>query len=549
MGKRIVLKNGKIYTSNKKQLWTDAVCIENGRLKAVGSNKINEADAHVVDLKGKLVLPAFIDSHTHIGLSVMMGGEDDSMPIWDCRSKEEILATLKAYVKKHPFRLYYGAFFGPIEALNGQPLTREDLDKIVKWRPVILMEQEAHSAWLNTGAMKFLKLKDDVEDMAPGYSYYERDEQGKLTGCIKEMTMLPLLSVTGDVSDKEMKSGILKIANYLLDHGVTTVYDAGNYFKEEETYRLLSEMDRAGELPIRYEATYIITSPDKADVAVDVLKRYKSLYETEHIKFNTVKIMFDGTHRIHTAKLVEPYNDAETTGGTMLTAEKLYQLMSRLNEEGIDFHAHTVGEGASKMILDCAKRVKAEQGELRIHITLAHLETQCDEDIPRFNELGIIGNFTPHWHGGNDYGTPAENIHLLGKERANKLFRAKSMINSGAVVTFSSDEVTLQLLNRWNPFLGIEIGHTRQEVTKGGKDAPVFPPADECLSLEELIQGYTINGAYQLHMDDQIGSIEEGKKADLMILNKDIFSIDPYEIHTVYPEVVMVEGNVVRGQL
>ncbi|MEG0722104.1 MAG: amidohydrolase [Lachnospiraceae bacterium] len=549
MDKRLILKNGKIYTSDKEQLWTDAICINAGRFESVGSENIDFAadDAQIIDLKGKVVLPGFIDSHTHIGLSVMMGGEDDSMPIWDCKSKAEILEELKKHVKKHPFRLYYAAFFGQVEALAGETLTREDIDKVVKWRPVILMEQECHSAWLNTGAMKFMKLREDVKDMAPGYSYYERDAEGRLTGCIKEMTMLPLLAMTGDVSKKDLKASILKIANYLLDHGVTTIYDAGNYFKEEETYKLLAEMDRAGELPIRYEGTYIITSPDKAEVAVDELKRYKALYETEHLKFNTVKIMFDGTHRIHTAKLVEPYNDATTTGGTMLSEDKLYELMKCCNEEGLDFHAHTVGEGASKMILDCVECIKNEQGELKINVTLAHLETQRDEDIQRFKELGVIGNFTPHWHGGNDYGTEEENARLLGEERANKLFRVKSMIDSGATVSFSSDEVTLQLLDRWNPFLGIETGHTRQEVTDGGKAAPIFPAAEERLTIEELVQGYTINGAYQLHMNNEIGSIEVGKKTDFMILDQDIFSIDPYDIHKIKPEVVVVEGKIVRG--
>ena len=106
-------------------------------------------------------------------------------------------------------------------------------------------------------------------------------------------------------------------------------------------------------------------------MAIDTLKRYKSLYETEHVKFHTVKIMFDGTHRIHTAKLVEPYNDTGTTGGTMLSETQLHKLLSSLNKEGIDFHAHTVGEGASRMILDCVERVKAEQNGLRINVTMA----------------------------------------------------------------------------------------------------------------------------------------------------------------------------------
>lgn len=564
MNELIILKNGKIFTSDAAMPWAQAVAIRDGIFEAVGSNSeiehryggssLHEAAVKVIDLEGRTILPGFIDSHTHAALSVMMDGEDDTMPIWDCRSKEEILSNLRRHVKEHPFRLYYTAFFGQVEALAGDTLTRDDLDIIVKHRPVILLEKECHSAWLNSGALRAMRLRDDTEDMAPGYSYCERDEKGRLTGCIKEMMMLPLLSVSGSVSKKEMKKGILKITDYLLNHGVTTIFDAGNYFKEEWTYKLLAEMDRSGQLPVRWEGSYIITSPDKADVAIGKLKSYRELYETKHLRFNTVKIMFDGTHRAHTAKLATPYNDMDTTGGTMLPEDRLYRLIGDLNREGIDFHAHTVGEGASKMVLDCADRVRAEQGDLNINITLAHLETQRDEDIPRFAESGIFANFTPHWHGGNDYGTSEETERLLGSERAGKLFRIKTMVDSGAVVTCSSDEVTLQLLDRWNPFLGIEIGHTRQEITKGGesrcgKDAPVFPPENERLPIEDLIYGYTINGAKQLRMDHEIGSIEPGKKADFMVLDRDIFSVSPYEIHNIMPLLVMIEGRVVRGSI
>ena len=275
--------------------------------------------------------------------------------MWDCQSKAEVLHRLKAHVKKHPLSLYFVAFFGQVEALGDEQLTKADLNKIVKHRPAILLDNECHAAWLNSKALRVLKIKDDVEDMAPGYSYYERDASGNLTGKLTEMTMLPILGLGGSISNKKLKAGMLKIADYLLTRGVTTIYDAGCYFEEEKTYRLLAKMDRMGEFPIRYEATYIINTPEKADIAIGEFKRYKSLYETENIKFKTIKIMFDGTHRAHTAKLVEPYNDTGMTGGTMISEDRLYKLMSELNREGIDFHAHTVGEGASRMILDFAR--------------------------------------------------------------------------------------------------------------------------------------------------------------------------------------------------
>ena len=546
---RDIFTNANIYTSDSKNPWAEAAIVQNGRFSFVGKKEeidVREGD-NIYDLGGRLVIPGMIDAHTHIGLSVMTG-DDDDMPVWDCKSKQEVLESLKTYAKKHPFRLYYCMFFGQVEVLGKEGLNKSEIDKIVKRRPVILLDKECHSAWLNSAALKLLKINDDTPDLAPGYSYYERDRDGRLTGCLKEMTLLPILKLSGSKPKKEMREGMLRIMNYLLERGVTTIYDAGNYFNEEKTYKLLAKMDREGALPIRYEATYIITEPSKAENAVAEFKRYRSLYETEHIKFKTVKIMFDGTHRIHTAKLVTPYNDEDTTGGTMLDEQALCKLLKELNREKIDFHAHTVGEGASRMILDCVEKIKSEES-FDINVSLAHLETQRDEDIPRFKELGVVGNFTPHWHGGNDYAGIEATTELLGAKRANNLFRAKSMMKSGAVVTFSSDEVSLALLDRWNPYLGIETGHTRQEINDGGKTAEIFPPKEERLTIEELLRGYTINSAYALRLDSEIGSIKKGKCADMAILDQNIFEIDPYKIHETMPEAVIVNGKVVKGSI
>ena len=223
-----ILVNGKFYTSNEAQPWADAAAVKDGKFAAVGSWEDMSpctADCPVYDLGGRLVLPGMIDAHTHMGLSVMLGDDDDGFPMYDCKSKQEILETLRREVKAHPFKLYYAMFIGQAEALDGETLTRWELDKIVKFRPVILMESECHSAWVNSAALKLMRYNRNTPDPAPGYSYMERTADGELTGCIKEMAMLPLLEICGNVSDKDMKSGMKKIMDYLVAHGVTTVFD------------------------------------------------------------------------------------------------------------------------------------------------------------------------------------------------------------------------------------------------------------------------------------------------------------------------------------
>ena len=201
------------------------------------------------------------------------------------------------------------------------------------------------------------------------------------------------------------------------------------------------------------------------------------------------------------------------------------------------------------MVMDAVEKTRSITGKpLDIRVTCAHVEVLHPDDICRFKELGIIANFTPSWHGGACAAEIPVMERLLGDYRANNSLQAKTVWDTGATVTFSSDEVSLHMLDRWNPFLGMEIGHTRQEVDtsvqgNSGKTSPVFPPSNERLPLEHLIQGYTINAAYQLRLDNQIGSIEPGKDADMVILRDNLFEMDPYEIHNILPEAVIIQGK------
>ena len=541
-----ILTGGRFYTSDEARPWADTVAVGDGRFLFVGKEEdLPEElrDREVIDLGGRLVLPGLVDAHAHVGLSALLGDDDGQMPAYHCKSKEEVLETLRREVKAHPLRLFYGMIYGQAEAIGPEGIHRKELDKIVR-RPVVLLEEECHSCFVNSAALKAIGVKEDTPDPAPGYSYYDRDEEGRLTGGIKEMAMMPLLKLAGDFRKEKMRAGMKRILDNLADHGVTSVFDAGSYLKEEGTFRILKEMDEKGEIPIRIEASHIIFKKDQLPGAIEEFKRLRSLYETEHIHFHTMKMMLDGTQRVRTAKMVTPYEDSDTTGGTLISADQMEQFILDLEEEGIDFHLHTVGEGAVRMVMDGVQKARETLGRpLRIRVTCAHVEVLHPDDIDRFRELGIIADFTPSWHGGACAAEIPVMERLLGEYRANHSLQAKTVMDTGAVVTFSSDEVSLHALERWSPFLGMEIGHTRQEINDGGKAAPVFPPEEERLTLEELIKGYTVNGAFQLRMEDRIGSMDAGKEADMVILKEDLFTMDPYSIHAIRPSFVIIRGE------
>ena len=210
--------------------------------------------------------------------------------------------------------------------------------------------------------------------------------------------------------------------------------------------------------------------------------------------------------------------------------------------------------------MNCVEKLREEtasgEGEpFNIRVTCAHDEVLRPEDIERFKALGITANFTPSWNGGNCGSEPENMQKLLGPERGLRTLQSRTVFETGANVSLSSDEVELHCLYRWSPFWGMEVGMTRQDPELGenvnGKDgqrfdahtAPVYPPADERMTLEQLIEGYTIAGARQLGIDDRIGSIEEGKEADFLVLEENLFELDPYRLHDVVPERVYIKGK------
>jgi predicted amidohydrolase YtcJ len=242
-----------------------------------------------------------------------------------------------------------------------------------------------------------------------------------------------------------------------------------------------------------------------------------------------MKAFMDGTLKIHTGAMIDPYPETQTKGSPAFTKEELAELIKLLNEEDLDLHLHTVGDNASRVVLDAVELARKELGDdYHVKVTCAHLEVQDDADLPRFAELGVIANYTPWWHAGNTGGS-SQNAwcEQLGEKRANSMYRCKTLWDTGAYVTWSSDEVYYGDFMVWNPYLGMEVGMTRHitEKTKAyewDRTDTIFPPNCERMSIDEMILGYTINGARQLGIDAYKGSIKPGKDADFLVFDKDL---------------------------
>ena len=514
MGANQIIKNAKIFTADKNQSIATALVVKDGKFVYVGDEAgLSDYEGEVKDLGGRFIMPGIFDNHVHVTLPVGFAYAAESERL-ACNGKQEVLDSMAGYIDQHPGRDCY-RFILEKKFLLGETLTKEDLDAICPDAELQIQEAEFHSVWVNSRILKRHGITDDTPDPVPGLSVYERKD-GKLTGYIIEGSAEVRIVLDGsmDISDEQIDAALQPWIDFSVDNGVSAVFDAGipgfNEFHERVLQRLCA-LDKQGKLPVYVDSCYVIAANWQAEEGLKELKRFRDEYNTEHVKVHTMKIFMDGTQKIHTAAMVDPYVDTPEMAATAFNKEDLAALMVRLNEAGLDLHMHTVGSQASRVALDATEIARNELGDkFTMKVTCAHLEVQDDADMDRFAKLGVIANYTPWWHSG-DYKVWAG---WLGEERARKMFRCKTMWDSGALVTWSSDNVVFNF-PVWNPYLGMEIGMTRHITEK--TNAPEFtrskellPEESEKMSVEEMLLGYTINGAIQLGVEDQKGSIEAG---------------------------------------
>jgi hypothetical protein len=544
----LVLCHARIYTVDPARPWAEAVAVRGGRIVYVGDNAGADTlvgpRTHHHELAGRLVLPGLVDSHTHPGLVTSSG---DVFLLPQTQDPSVLLQAVADQARSHPDLPILVGGYWPIAAFGTSGPRKEDLDRAVPDRPVVLFDDSGHSQWLSSRALALMGVDKSTPDLVPGLSYFERDANGEPTGWAKEMAAIPYLRKMG--LRPKLNPGDLKdFLDYLVSKGVTTLFDAGNAERDDEVYAALAQLEKDSRLPLRYAGCVHITQPDQLAHAVERLERIRRTYAGLRLRFNTIKIHFDGVSEIGTSSVLEPFlSNPRSRGNTIVSGSRLQEFLLELHAKGIDLHLHTVGDGAVRTALDAVEGAQASLGDpLKSRVTLCHNELVSDADVPRFKKLGVVANFTPHWNGGYFGGAD----RVLGLPRYNRMYSAQPLLGARATVTFSSD-ITDHIewtTGRADPFLGIQIGHNRQE-PEGGAAASLRLPATERLRLEDLVKGYTLSGAYQLRMEDSLGSIEAGKLADLVILDKNLFEISRYDIHRVTPRAVLMEGRLVSGEL
>ena len=532
-----IIKNAKIFTSDKECPVATALAVKDGKFAYVGDEAgLADFEGEVTDLGGRFIMPGIIDSHVHIttgvGFTYVEYGEFIA-----CTSKEEALDLMSEYIRNNPGMERY-RFMLERASLNGESFTKEDLDGICPDHELQVLEAEVHSVWVNSKILEKHGITDDTPDPAPGLAYFVRKD-GHVTGNAFESAGWPFVfdCLKEHLTDEQIAAAVESWMDFSRKEGVSCVFDAG--FPEhndihERIYSHLRDLDRQGKLPVYVDGCYVLTNRSKMKEAIEETKRFNREFDTDHLKVHTLKIFMDGTLKIETAAMVTPYVDTGAAGATTFNAEEIAEILRELNAAGLDLHLHTVGERSSRVVLDGVEMARKELGDdFRVKVTCAHLWIQDDADLDRFEKLGVIADFTPAWHSGVIGGKPREFWSaLIGEERSRKMYRSKTLWDTGALVTWSSDDVAFGDFSTWSPYLGMEIGMTRKisEKTKADeqqRNVEALPSDSERMSIGEMIIGFTINGAKQLGIEAAKGSIEAGKDADFLVFDADLLEADP----------------------
>ena len=534
-----VYHSGRIYTVNPDQPWAQAVAIRNGKIIFVGSDDVVRSligpKTAVLDLRRRLMLPAFQDSHIHPITSGIDAAACDLSGLNDIARYRTRISEYAMANPDVPWILGGGwsmAVFGP-----GASPSRKILDELVPDRPVYLTAQDGHTGWANSIALEIAGISKDTPNPPDGI--IDRDaESGEPIGSLQEGAMDLVTRHIPETTLEDRLQGLRYARDMLHRYGITSIQDATVFEGDLEAY---AKLDSAGELNLRVVAA-LWWERDETEEQIPRLLKLREKFNTGHIRPTTVKIMQDGVMENYTAVMLEPYmTEYDTRGIPMIEPEFLKEAVSLLDAEGFQVHFHAIGDGAIRQSLDALEEARNRNGDLGHRHHISHLQIIDPADIPRFAELDVTANFQPVWAYADEYIVDLT-IPFISADRAKWMYPIKSVIDAGGKVAFGSDWA----VSTANPFPQLETAITRVDAETHNTE--VLNP-EQRITLPQAIEAFTINAAFVNKQDDSTGSIEKGKLADLIVLDRNLFEIKPGEISDARVVLTLFEGKPIYGGL
>jgi predicted amidohydrolase YtcJ len=529
-----VYSNGQVYTPGG---WKTAFAVKDGRIVAVGGDaEVRKAapGAQKIDLAGRTVLPGLYDMHVHPVLQAK-GGEGSCRISPDLAPKPFLTAVAECAKASAKGEWVTGGQWQS-SVLTGTPITAATLDSVTPEGPALLFDVSGHSLWVNSRALAIAGITKDTPN--PEGGIIERDAAGLPTGVLRETARDLVLRHVPSQSAALTQVGLKKNIDMLLSYGITGYVEAMAFRDDLEVYAALYDK---GELKQHVQACIAYSHAGHVNPDLDATIAAIPTYTRDRFKPTCVKVFADGVPtESHTGAMLAPYEagqpNAPAKGLLLFTPETLNPRMAEWDRKGLNVLFHAAGDAAVRAALDAIAYARKTNGMNGPIHQVGHMTFVDPADMPRGKALNAAFEFSPYlWDPQpiNDDITMA-----VGAKRIERVWPIKEGFASGALVVAGSDWAVVPAPDPW---LGIETAITRQNV---GGSAKSFGAA-EGITVAQAIQMFTIDGVKRMGLDKELGSIETGKRADFIVVDKNPFKIPATDIHTIKVQQTYIDGAVV----
>lgn len=532
----LVLINGDIYTQDALNSRATAIAIGQGRILAVGDRKavqsMQQKQTEVIDLGGRLVLPGMTDVHFH-GFEWAMNQQH--LALADAVSLDRLLEKVESWIEElAPGKWVIGQGWNEADWADPRMPLRKDLDAISPRNPVILWRCDLHLATVNSLALQAGGILDDTPDPEDGR--IERDEKGQPTGILKELAINLIRDAIPPPTDQEAADAIKNAVSELHSLGLTGIHDIRLMNDQDGTLALRTwrRLEASGELYLRL---WVTVAGEQLDDAIALGLR--TGIGNDRLRIGHVKFFADGGMGARTAWLYQPYIDADC-GMPLTSIADLNAAISRAESAGLAVMIHAVGDRANGELIRMFEARKNEKNNAgsdpesaMIKHRIEHVQMIRPEDIPRLARTRVAVTIQPH-----NMILDMNMIDTSVGSRGRWTYPFRDLIDAGIPVMFSSDTPVCDP----NPLIGIHAAVTRQR-TDSTPPGGWYP--ESRIRIDEAIRGYTLTPALVHGLSDQLGTITAGKYADLIVLDRDLYTIDPMEIASAAVEMTIFDGQIV----
>lgn len=568
-GADIVIKDASVFTADAENNSAQALAIKDGVFIYVGDNAGVEeyigTDTKEINADGGTVMPGVVDSHMH----PMSGAVAYlyKISLHDSFELDSYLEVIEAFVKENPdLEVYDGSGFMRSSFDEVGP-RKEDLDKISADKPIMLTSVDGHSMWVNSKALENAKITKDTKD--PDGGVIQRDpETGEPSGLLQESAMQLVSDQKPVYTKEEYKEAILWAQEWFNEEGLTTVFDAIVDIDDEDVYNAYDELAKEGKLTVRIRGAWGMFPKMAEDTAgyeeiIDKAIKQSEAFTSEYFQINSFKFFSDQVLEEETAYISEPYSHTDNNwrGIKVWEDDTMETLFTKIDKAGFQLHIHQIGDAAASYSLDALEKVQETNGERDSRHSFAHMQMLNDEDAQRMADLKMNAIIAPYWFAMDDYYWDLY-LPYLGEERVNSMYPAKSLLDKNINLAVHSDfsvtepdlgwlfygavkrTIPQRIHDLWTE--GTDLTRTADPTVevKYPNTGPL-KKEEERINIQEIMKASTYGGAYTNFMEKEIGSIEKGKKADLIMYDIDIQKADMEDVSNSSPILTLFDGKIV----